>query len=69
MAKEGIHSDFSDFSCRKTCDENCTIRDNMLKLQQHLVPVPSDASTELIQTFFNSYEEQQGELTQCRWSF
>lgn len=50
-----IHSDFTDFPCGSSCEEECSIRESVQILQQHLVPLPSDASMNVIRTFFTSY--------------
>ena len=57
MPKGSIHPDFQDFPCGSTCHESCTIREEIIRLQQHLIPLPEDASYELIRTFFRSYRE------------
>ncbi|GAK61022.1 hypothetical protein U27_00920 [Candidatus Vecturithrix granuli] len=57
MSKEAIHPDFHDFPCGNLCHENCTIREEIIRLQQHLVPLPQDASYKLIHAFFQSYRE------------
>lgn len=57
MAKENIHIDFTDFPCGNACDENCSIREQMLILRRQLMPISEDAATALIRIFFASYRE------------
>ena len=43
--------------CGKNCENDCEIRNKMIALERALVTPPEDGAAELVQTFFNSYQE------------
>ena len=43
--------------CGKNCENDCEIRNKMIALERVLVTPPEDGAAELVQTFFNSYQE------------
>ena len=43
--------------CGKNCENDCEIRNKMIALERALVTPPEDGAAELVQAFFNSYQE------------